>query len=551
MKEKKSFSFLNFKKLSSKINVLFASILFTVIFSMLVFNYFYFRDTMHEVIEKECLNSTYLLEQQLIGEFAPTEDEDIIALLDELKETTDTEYTIFSGTTRQFTTITVDGERITGTEIDPAIGEIVITNGQPYIGHTEIAGVPFLVSYSPHHDSQGNIIGALFAGRPTTSVYPALIESSIYNLALGLFLVIIAIIIGTIFVKNVITKRLDKAVTLANKLSEGDFSTKVEYSSQKDEIGVLNNACARMNENLSLLKNDVSEVLDSIANNNWIVQRNSKDAYVGEWRVVTDSIDTMISTVRTSLSEVSLSADQISADSDQIAQGSQQLASASEEQSASVESLTITLNDVSQKVNENLQSSKHAAEIARNSGEVTSLTLEEMKNMQKAMIEISTASENISKIVKVIHDISFQTNILALNASVEAARAGSAGSGFAVVADEVRNLAQKSSDAAEDITHLIDHSIESVQNGVRICDKTNVSFEELARKVQEMVVVIEEIFVSSEQQTFGVNQITKEISEISSTIHHNSATSEESAASSQQLAAQANILNQVVSKFKI
>ncbi len=551
MSAKNPNSIFNSKKLATKINALFICIILFAIFSMLAFNYFFFRDTLYETIEDECLSSTFLLEQQLTDEFAPTSEEDIQELLDNLKESTNNEYTIFNGDTREYTTIVQNGERILGTALEPEIAEIVLVNGENYIGHTEILGVPHLASYSPHRDASGNIVGVLFAGRETSSVTPIIMESSMYGLMIGLALIIVSGIIGTRFVKYVISQRLNSVVETANALSNGNFAVKASPTHLKDEIGVLTNAFSNMHHNLSSLQGDLTLLVSEIANNNWQVKSIAPEAYVGDWKKVYTSCEKMVMTVTSSLSEVSLSADQISADSDQIAQGAQQLAAASEEQSASVESLSMTLNDVSNKVSQNLENSKQAAEIARESGEVTNLTLDDMKSMQKAMTEISTASENISKIVKVIDDISFQTNILALNASVEAARAGSAGSGFAVVADEVRNLAQKSADAAKDITQLIDHSIESVQNGVKICDKANVSFEELAVKVNNMVNVIDEISVSSEQQNFGVEQIAKEIKEISSAIHHNSATSEESAASSQQLAAQAGILNQVVSKFKI
>ncbi len=550
MKDKVSFSIFNSKKMSTKINVMSGIITITVVFALLTFNYFYFSNTLYESIELECLSSTHLLEQQLTDEHAPTDSDDIQTLLDALKESTHNEYTIFNGDIREYTTVTQNGEKILGTALDPEIAQLVLS-GEEYIGHTEILGVPHLASYSPHRDANGDIIGVLFAGRPTDTVIPTIMELSLYNLGIGIALIAVSGIIFTIFTKKVISTRLETVVNTANALASGDFSAETNETHLKDEIGVLTNSFNNMKNNLSDLKDDVSYILNQIGNNNWRIYTNNKGAYVGEWANLNESIEKMIKTVTSSLLEVSLSADQISADSDQIAQGAQQLAASSEEQSASIETLSITLNDVSDKVNKNLENSKQAADFAKVSEEVTKVTLVDMKNMQKAMLEISSASENISKIVKVIDDISFQTNILALNASVEAARAGSAGSGFAVVADEVRNLAQKSAEAAKDITNLIEHSILSVQNGVDLYDKTNMSFEKLAKNVNSMVEIIEDISASSEQQTFGVNQISSEIKEISSTIHHNSATSEESAASSEQLAAQANILNQVVSKFQL
>ena len=187
------------------------------------------------------------------------------------------------------------------------------------------------------------------------------------------------------------------------------------------------------------------------------------------------------------------SANQISAGADQVSSGAQALAQGATEQANSVEELSDAISEVSGQVQANSENAEKANALAADSGKVAQYTLKDMNEMISAMREISTNAEDIKKVIKVIDDIAFQTNILALNAAVEAARAGSAGKGFAVVADEVRNLAGKSSEAAKGTTELIESALTAVSHGEKIAEKTNTAFEELARKVQEVVETIGEI----------------------------------------------------------
>ncbi len=259
----------------------------------------------------------------------------------------------------------------------------------------------------------------------------------------------------------------------------------------------------------------------------------------------------MTKSVRGALSQVSDSAGQISMSVSLVSGGAQALADGAIHQAGSVDTLLRNLQDISLQVEDNSKNTKKVNDIAVVSGQVTSATLSDMQQMLSAMQEISKTSENIVKVVKVIDDIAFQTNILALNAAVEAARAGSAGKGFAVVADEVRNLAQKSSEAVKNTTELINHSISAVQVGEGIATKANNSFEELAGRVQQMVVTIDQIAKATAEQADGIREISLGIEQIATVVQTNTATSEESAAASLDLSTQADALHQLVEKFEL
>ena len=174
-----------------------------------------------------------------------------------------------------------------------------------------------------------------------------------------------------------------------------------------------------------------------------------------------------------------------------------------------------------------------------------------MNEMSDAMQDITNKSNEIEKIIKTIDDIAFQTNILALNAAVEAARAGAAGKGFAVVADEVRNLAQKSAEAAQNTTTLIEGTIQSVANGGRITEETAAALHIVADNVGKVTGLIGQITEASNEQAERISQITNGIEQITAVIQTNSATAEESAAASEELSGQATMMNDLIATFQL
>ncbi len=230
----------------------------------------------------------------------------------------------------------------------------------------------------------------------------------------------------------------------------------------------------------------------------------------------------------------------------QISGASQSLADGSTEQAASLEETSSALEQMASMTRQNADNANKANDSTIVNNKTIAAGASAVENMSQAMGEISDSSEKISNIVKTIEEIAFQTNLLALNAAVEAARAGEAGKGFAVVADEVRNLAQRSAQAARDTTELITGTVERVRHGSDIAGELGSSFKEIESGSQSIAHLVSEITAATNEQAQGVDQVNTAVAQMDKVTQQNAANAEESASASEELSGQADHLNNMV-----
>ncbi|MCL2168394.1 MAG: methyl-accepting chemotaxis protein [Defluviitaleaceae bacterium] len=273
--------------------------------------------------------------------------------------------------------------------------------------------------------------------------------------------------------------------------------------------------------------------------------------YVGDFAAIKNSINNISKTLNNTMSEITSAADQVLAGATQISTSASDMAVGAQEQASSVEELNASIIMVNEQTDKNAQNAGEANTLSGRSAESAREGSDAMEQMLAAMHSINESSNSITKIIKTIEDIAFQTNLLALNASVEAARAGEHGRGFAVVAEEVRTLASRSSAAAAETTGMIGESIQRVEAGSTIAASTSESLAAIVESVNDVLEIINNIAISSKEQAEAVSHISDGLAQISKVVQSNSATSEETAAASQELSSQAQLLQQLVSFFKV
>ncbi|GAB6185652.1 HAMP domain-containing methyl-accepting chemotaxis protein [Thermopirellula anaerolimosa] len=249
--------------------------------------------------------------------------------------------------------------------------------------------------------------------------------------------------------------------------------------------------------------------------------------------------------------EVSASAEQFTEGSRVVSEASQSLASGAQEQSASVQQVSASMQELARVVEQVKAAAEEANRLAREAAQLADGGGQAVNKSIEAMQLIRGSSQQIAEIIQVISEIAGQTNLLALNAAIEAARAGEHGMGFAVVADEVRKLAERSNQAAGEITKLIRESTARVEEGAELSQQTGEAFQKIVEGIQTTAGKISEIASATVQQAGTAEEVSKAIQNISQVVEQAAAGSEELASSSEELGAQSTALRDLVGRFKV
>ena len=330
-------------------------------------------------------------------------------------------------------------------------------------------------------------------------------------------------------------------------LNEGHFEEQVTCEAQgelKDMKDTVNDSMLSLAKAMA----EITQMAQQQAQGNISVTCTSQ--FAGQLEDLKNQLNTSGQRLNQVIQKAQEAANIVSGAAAEVTQSSMSLSERVQEQAAALEETSATMEQLSETIHANAEKSHTASQLTTQASQDAEQSSSIMQNTLQAMDQIQESSHKISDIVTLIDSIAFQTNLLALNAAVEAARAGEHGRGFAVVAGEVRSLAQKSADAAKDITHLIDETASRVSQGVALAQKSGQALDKIHHAIVDANTLINEISKASSEQSQGVQQVNQSIHQIDQVTQQNAALVEETSVAAENLNHQAETLKTEMAFFK-
>lgn len=335
---------------------------------------------------------------------------------------------------------------------------------------------------------------------------------------------------------------------IVNAARNGDLSQRIDLTGKAGFLSILAGGINELVNVTDQVINQTVGVLEALSTGD--LTRNASNKYEGSFgrlanniNQTIDQLNKIVAQILESSSCISTSSREISSGNENMSQRTESQASCLEETASTMEEFTSTSKQSADNAQEANKSAKAAQELAEKGGSVVNEAV-------VAMSEISNSSNKIADIIGVIDDIAFQTNLLALNASVEAARAGEQGRGFAVVATEVRNLAGRSATAAKEIKNLIQDSVEKVNTGTELVNRSGKTLDSIVSAVKNVGTVISEIADATREQSIGIEQINQAVSQLDDMTQQNAALAEQTSATSHSLNNQASDMTKLMDFFR-
>ncbi|HVP63630.1 MAG TPA: HAMP domain-containing methyl-accepting chemotaxis protein [candidate division Zixibacteria bacterium] len=437
------------------------------------------------------------------------------------------------------------------------------------------------------------VLGLAYSAGQHSSGKSLLDVASLNSTALGLAVgaVVLALLGGAVVWMRLTSKLLQPVSALAEfseVAGQGDFKARVEISSDDDFGFIAQNlnlmteraAAAKTNQELQDgLQRSVTEfltIVSQIARGDLTLRGKVTNDALGN---VVDSVNYMLDNfakvlerVRTAAIDVSTSANEILSSSEAMAKGAAQQDQEITNTSSAVEQLTVSMKQVSNNAEASAEAARRALDAAEQGNRAVRDTLEGMQRIRasvqataKKIKSLGDRSLEISEIINVINDITEQTNLLALNAAIEAARAGEAGRGFAVVADEVRKLAEHSRTATKDIAALIkaiqaetneavvvmEEGTREVEVGARLADQAGKALEAISSVVRQSAELVQEISLASKQLVRGTEGVANAMQIISGITRQTSQGTRQTARTVEEMVKLSEQLNDALSQFRI
>lgn len=375
----------------------------------------------------------------------------------------------------------------------------------------------------------------------------------------GIICVIITIIIFAIalFISvkirrslvQIIMEPMSQIELAAENLRNGKLDVDITYESE-DEFGKLANNLRESCHSLHAIVSDAGRLLTEMSEGNFNVNTDIEDQYVGEFESLILAMRNMNRKLNETLHNINMSSDQVAIGSTQLAESAQTLAEGATEQAGAIEELTATIENINESAATTAKEAKEASAKAKQAESDAEKSQADLIELTNAMQRINETSRMIQNIIGEIEDIASQTNLLSLNASIEAARAGDAGRGFGVVADQIGKLADDSAKSAVNTRELLERSLTEIENGNEITQKTVAVINNILETMKSFAESAAKSSETAISQSDMLAQVEKAIEQISEVVQSNSASAEETSATSEELSAQAETLKNLIGQFQ-
>lgn len=419
-------------------------------------------------------------------------------------------------------------------------------------GYMNITGVETVSENGRNHI----VTASPILGTDWTAVVACDAKEFLGNAFIAVLVMIITTTISFVVGALVISKFVKRIIVPLNAINgkildmeQGKLSGDAIEVHTGDELETLADAVNSMTAYTNTIIKDIEAVSAKLAAEDLTAEPAAD--YIGDYAPIKSALYGIINSTSDVIRQIGASSKLVSDGSSKMSDNSTTLSQAATEQAATVEELNASIVEISSNISANADSAGKAKVLADDCIKIVNEGNVKMTDMLHAMEEINETSSQIANIIKTIEDISFQTNILSLNASIEAARAGEAGKGFAVVAGEVGQLAGKTAEAAKNTTALIKTSLTAVENGTVMANETAKMLSKIVSETDDTAKVIDKIAAASQEQADSVKQILVGMDQISTSVQMTSGSSAECAASAEELSGQAKVLLDLVQRFKI
>jgi methyl-accepting chemotaxis protein len=339
-----------------------------------------------------------------------------------------------------------------------------------------------------------------------------------------------------------------EVAAVVSAAEQGDFSARLPLAGKDGFVREIAIGLNNVSELVEQATRDFAEVMDAVAAGD--LTRIVEGRYRGVLGMLQHGINQTIARLSDTVSTIQVTTSDVRLAAGEISTGADDLAKRTEEQASSLQETAATTEQLAASVKTTAENSRRAAAVAGQARTQAQAGGRIATDAVAAMARIEEASKKISDITRVIDDIAFQTNLLALNAAVEAARAGDAGKGFAVVASEVRTLAQRSGEAAKDISSLIASTNTEIGEGVKLVRLAGDSLNGLLDASDKVAATIADISAATSEQAGGIEEMSQTVAHLDEGTQANAALAEESAASATALSARIGELNAMMARFR-